>query len=443
MNIQFDLKDTSGVIKPMHAVNNGPAFPNVRGMSNFETYKEAGIPYARNHDASFYASYGGEHIVDVHRIFKNFDADENDPASYVFEPTDKYLENTIAAGTKVFYRLGASIEHEYKYGTRVPKDFHKWARICEHIIRHYTEGWANGFHYDIEYWEIWNEPECKNFDGSHPCWQGTEEQFIELYSIAAKHLKACFPHLKIGGPAFCGPHYTKFRRAFLQNAKEKNVPLDFYSYHMYAREPKFLMDYVQAGEEELKICGLEGTETILNEWNYVKAWLGEEYVYTMKQINGLKGASFVTGGMITGQASSLSMLMYYDARPGLWCGLYDQYLQPQKAYYSIKAYSTLYQLGTEVKASGYLNDDIYSLTATDGKESAILLTRYRDVDEAEPERVTLNLTNLEENAKVEYYLLDTDHNLELVREEMFAANEVTLHLNVKMFDTYLIKIVLA
>lgn len=67
------------------------------------------IPYARNHDASFYSAYGGEHTVDVHRIFKNFDADENDPASYIFEPTDVYTKNTFAAGTKVFYRLGADI----------------------------------------------------------------------------------------------------------------------------------------------------------------------------------------------------------------------------------------------------------------------------------------------------------------------------------------------
>ncbi len=26
-----------------------------------------------------------------------------------------------------------------------PKDFKKWAVICEHIIRHYDENWANGY----------------------------------------------------------------------------------------------------------------------------------------------------------------------------------------------------------------------------------------------------------------------------------------------------------
>ena len=125
--LTVDFAKECGKIKPMHAVNNGPLAPTVRGTTNFEQYKAAKIPYARNHDASLYSGYCGEHIVDVHRIFKNFDADENDPASYIFEPTDKYVKTTYDAGTKVFYRLGASIEHQYKYGTRVPKDMAKWA----------------------------------------------------------------------------------------------------------------------------------------------------------------------------------------------------------------------------------------------------------------------------------------------------------------------------
>ena len=63
----------------------------------------------------------------------------------------------------------------------------KWAEICEHIIRHYNEGWADGFYYNIEYWEIWNEPDNSQM------WTGTPEEFYELYRVAANHLKSCFP----------------------------------------------------------------------------------------------------------------------------------------------------------------------------------------------------------------------------------------------------------
>lgn len=81
-----------------------------KALDSVEAYKEARIPYARNHDASFCEDYGGEYTVDVHRIFRDFDADVNNCNSYDFEETDKYILSTEAVGTKTFYRLGSRIE---------------------------------------------------------------------------------------------------------------------------------------------------------------------------------------------------------------------------------------------------------------------------------------------------------------------------------------------
>ena len=228
-NVKVDFSDITGKIKCINAVNNGPAGSRLQTTGNFQSYKELEIPYARLHDASFYAgNYGGEFSVDVHRVFPNFDADENDPDSYVFAPTDSYLLDIESVNTKIFYRLGASIEHGYKKGTYPPKDFLKWARICEHIIRHYTEGWADGFTHDIEYWEIWNEPDLQQ-DNNSPTWSGTKEQFFDFYEIAANHLKAQFPHLKIGGPAAVGTR--QYMVEFVNEMKKRNVHLDFFSWH--------------------------------------------------------------------------------------------------------------------------------------------------------------------------------------------------------------------
>ncbi|MBQ2668665.1 MAG: hypothetical protein IJF56_08585, partial [Clostridia bacterium] len=159
--VHVNFGKTIGKIKVMHAVNNGPFVAGKdQTRGNQDDWQAARIPYARNHDASFFSGYGGEHTVDVHAIFPNFDADVNDPVSYDFPCTDLYLKQTIQYGTEPFYRLGSKIEHGVKkYGTVKPKDFQKWAEICEHIIRHYTEGWADGFHHTITYWEIWNEPD--------------------------------------------------------------------------------------------------------------------------------------------------------------------------------------------------------------------------------------------------------------------------------------------
>ena len=155
--ITVDISKSCGKMKPMHSVNNGPVykFAEDQRITNIDAYRDAGIPYARNHDAAFNATYGGEHIVDVHAIFPDFDKDPYDENSYDFVLTDEYLKIIDFAGTKIFYRLGSKIEHQKKkYGTLPPKDFYKWAVICEHIIRHYNYGWADGFHYNIEYWEI-------------------------------------------------------------------------------------------------------------------------------------------------------------------------------------------------------------------------------------------------------------------------------------------------
>ena len=140
----------------MHAVNNGPVYQFTADywITNMPAWIKAGIPYARLHDSALYNTYGGPHTVDVDIIFTDFDADPYLPESYDFACTDEYLKVIHHAGTKVFYRLGAGIEHWVKkYHTLPPKDFRKWAVVCEHIIRHYTEGWADGFRYDIEYWE--------------------------------------------------------------------------------------------------------------------------------------------------------------------------------------------------------------------------------------------------------------------------------------------------
>ena len=111
----------------MNAVNNGPIkAKNIQSRGNFEAYRNLEIPYARNHDASFCSAYGGEHTVDVHAIFPDFSKDPNDPASYDFARTDRYLKTIMEAGSKVFYRLGSKIEHApEKYGTKVPSDFKK------------------------------------------------------------------------------------------------------------------------------------------------------------------------------------------------------------------------------------------------------------------------------------------------------------------------------
>ena len=363
-----------GPIKPMHAVNNGPSVANPAGdqvRGNFEEYRAAHIPFARTHD-SIGCVNGGNHTCDITAVFPDFDADENDPESYDFVFTDHYLDTIRRAGTQVFFRLGQTIEHgPRKYGVFPPKDFAKWARICEHVIRHYNEGWGWGADaapatknvpwpdsFDIKYWEIWNEPDLDATEDDvvpeNPrCWGGTMEEFFVFYETVSKHLKATFPHLLIGGPAMCCRF--DFSERFLARCRERDIPLDFFSWHVYATEPKTIAERCDAMRSLLDRYGFTETESILDEWNYVKGWT-DEWVYSLEAESGRfnqKGAAFVMATMIDCQSKPVDMLMFYDARVGSGMNnLFDRTtLWPMKGYYPFPAWSKLVSLGTQVSCS--------------------------------------------------------------------------------------------
>ena len=449
--VNVDFSEIIGPIKPMHSVNNGPIIgrAHASGASNAKYFTEAAIPFARNHDANFWTCYGAPHTVDIIAIFPNFDADENDPASYDFHLTDEYNTNLQSTGTRVFYRLGNKIEHESKrYGALPPKDPHKWARICEHIIRHMNEGWADGTHAGIEYWEIWNEP-----DLNPQCWDGPKEVFYELYDITARHLKACFPQLKIGGPAVTHAGNDGFLIPFFEYlTRDKNdpTPMDFFSFHLYATTPEIIAQQPVIARNLLDRFGYVNTETILNEWNYVKGWSTEDLRYGYSVIPSLKGSAFVASTILSCQNTPLDHLMYYDAAmPAAWNGLFDKLTyEPKKPYWALYAFSRLYLLGSQVAAASD-NPALYTAAAVseDKSSAAVVFTYYRDHDsidgsgcENEIKDVRIDWTGFasDDGVRVTYHLLDAQHNLEAVSEETFFGSTGAHMFRLPLYTTVLI-----
>ena len=443
--ITVDFSKELGAVKPMHSVNNGAVykFAKDQRITNVHHFKAAGIPYARNHDASFYATYGGEHIVDVNFIFTDPDADPYDPASYDFQLTDEYCRMIEAGGSKVYYRLGSKIEHwSKKYNTLPPKNFKKWAIVCEHIIRHYCYGWANGFNMDIEYWEIWNEPDLDPDDSTHKrCWGGTAKQFYELFNITLTHLKTCFPELKIGGPAIANTNNTEWINGLLDSLGD--VKPDFFSWHVYADTVENIQGKIRRMRKILDDHGLTECESILNEWNYVKGWEDEEWIYSLRTEKSLKGASFIAATMLMSQNEALDNLMYYDARPGGMNGLFktDMICDTLKGYFPFYMFNQLYKLDCQVESIRE-SDDIWAAAAK-GEEQSVMLAYYNDNDASPDKDVKVTFKNVDNKngVRLEYYLLDETHDAALVREEIFTATEFSAYLKMTNFSTYLIKAV--
>jgi len=447
--MKVNFEKACSKVKPMHATNNGPVVL-LRDVemgtlhpfnNNLQAFKDAGIPYARTHDTAFYHRFGLEHTVDVYYVFPNFDADPTDPNNYDFACTDQYVQGCYLANTEVFYRLGHRIEHEIKkYGTLPPKDFKKWAIICEHIIRHYTEGWADGFHFNMTYWEIWNEPDLTGPAGmSSPTWGGTKEEFFEFYHIAATHLKQCFPHLKIGGPALA--YDLQWAEAFLSQLK---APLDFFSWHSYTNRVEYMVELGQKVRTLLDRYGFTQAESILNEWNYVSGWTDDDIVYSHDQRGKVKGAAFSAAAMCACQYSSVDMLMYYDARPNeFWNGMFDDTVVGRvlKGYYPFPMFHALYALGTCVETEGEQVGS-YLCAAKNDTQAAVLVTHFNDDDSTEPQSFSIDLTGFggENGTDVEFYLLDETHNCDLVGKATYYGNRFTPELTVPNFSCYLLKL---
>lgn len=421
MNVTIDFTKNTGIIKPMNAVNNGPLYTENADQNgtNLPDFKEANIPYTRVHDASLCYDYGGEHTVDVANIFPDFAADENDPESYDFTLTDEYLSNIVLAGSEVFFRLGNKIEHWKKhYGIMPPPDFKKWASVCEHIIAHMNEGWANGHHMGIVYWEIWNEP-----DNINRCWTGTDEEFYDFFATAAKHLKSKFPNIKIGGPALCRVN-ERWLRPFFTKMRSESIPLDFFSWHAYSSDVSKITDQAKAARAVLDEFGFGKTESILNEWNYVKGWGEPEWTESKKTERSVKGAAFIGAVMSACQREKVDMLMYYDARMNSTMnGLFDICtFEKIKGYYPIMLWGKMLKMKNECFTECTV-PDIYVSAASKGKKHLAVLSYFTDNSRALPIsfKVKLNRDGL-------YTLSVLDETHDLTPFETAAADngEITI-----------------
>ena len=377
--VKVDPATVLGAVKPMNAANNGPTDMTMAG------YKALRIPFARTHDTPRGTEYGG-HCIDIDQVFPNFKANVNSPKSYDFTLSDIVLKDMLEAGAQPFFRLGQSIEHqEKKYGIYPPKNNKKWAKICEHIIRHYNEGWANGYRMGIRYWEIWNEPDLDQpedrWKTDPRTWGGTMEQFDELYAITAKHLKKCFPDLKIGGPAFANPR--KYGPDFLDFVKKNDAPLDFFSWHMYHRKPARIVEDVRIIRNLLDERGFDKTESILNEWNYNRGWDKAADFYGRRMRPTIKGASFVAAVMCCCQSEPVDMLMYYDLHPNtIWCGPFEPHVyEIRPPFWAMYYWAELADYGTQIKSSCD-TDNIYTCAAISegGNRARLLVVRYHEDD---------------------------------------------------------------
>ncbi len=339
------------VIKPLHGVGQ-PPFSGIDFSFIRRWLTPAGIPFSRLHDVG--GCFGNNLFADIPNLFRDFEADPDDPGAYDFAFTDLLMQSLAEAGVEPFFRLGVTIENYARveaYRIHPPKAFAKWARICAGVVRHYNEGWANGFHYGVRFWEIWNEPENHVDPALNEMWTGTAEQYYELYDVTAKHLKALFPEIRVGGYGSCGfyalarpgdarcEYFLTFFDGFLRYIKEHGSPLDFFSWHSYAGIEESA-SFARYARKKLDEAGFADCETTCDEWNPEAAARGT-----------FRHAALVCGWMLKMQNEPVDSAMFYDARLGvsIYGGLFDPLKkETYPAYDAFLAFNELYRRKTQL-----------------------------------------------------------------------------------------------
>ena len=234
---------------------------------------------------------------------------------YNFSYIDQIYDGLLEQGVRPFVELSfmpikmasdPNSVHAFWYKPNVtpPRDYAQWdamiTAFAQHLVDRY--GLEEVSHWDFE---VWNEP---NID----FWRGTPAQasYFELYDHTALAIKKVNSRLRVGGPSTAQAAWVG---DFLRHCKEKNIPVDFASSHVYANDTakdvfhtdeviprdRMVCRAVRKVHDEIVSSPLPATPLIFSEYNasyanepnvtdtvYMGSWLAT----TISQCDGLTEA---------------------------------------------------------------------------------------------------------------------------------------------------------
>jgi hypothetical protein len=357
--ITVDASQGVGTIRSLQGVAGTPLPGNDQHGDYTAQMDRLGVDLVRTHDIDC-SGTGDISGNGPNRIFPNWDADPDDPASYNFGPTDRALLSTVRQGSELVFNLGPSDLScaGAGFNNTPPADPVKYADIARHVEQHYNDGWARGYRLGIRYWEIWNEPDLI------PFWSGTPEQFYALYAATATAVKGTHPWIRIGGPALTTNNdLTGYRESLLAYIRDHHLPLDFWSIHHYSDFGEDPLDFnrlADAYRQLLDGYGFTRTEIHLNEWNYGLA----------ESPSPMQRAAYVATSLINMQDSALAKAAYYRA-------------DGDNPFALISADGSLTKAGDAFAAVGSMNRTPIRLATSGGDDQGLGVEAGRSRDRGE------------------------------------------------------------
>jgi xylan 1,4-beta-xylosidase len=175
-----------------------------------------------NEDMAIYQEYKSE--------------DDSIVPEYNFTYLDFVIDNYLELGIRPFIELGfmphaiASGDQSVFYwrgNVTPPKDYTRWNELVTVTLRHLIDRYGAN---EAASWpvEVWNEPNLSHF------WKDADrKEYFKLFHETILTVKSVDKRFRVGGPAICGVDDISWLKDFLNYCRDKKLPLDFVTRHLY------------------------------------------------------------------------------------------------------------------------------------------------------------------------------------------------------------------
>jgi xylan 1,4-beta-xylosidase len=376
--------------------------------------------------------------IRFHAIFNDevgvYDEDNGGAPQYNFSYVDQIYDGLLENKVRPFIELSfmpkkltsdpnALHAFWYKQNVAPPKDWDKWEQLVEKFTRHLVE------RYGIEevaqwYFEVWNEP---NID----FWVGNPKDttYFELYDRAAAAIKRVSTRLRVGGPSTAQAAWAD---KFLAHCKEKNVPVDFVSTHVYGNDRaedvfgthedikrnQMVCRAVKKVHEQITASAYPGIPLIWSEYNAAydnnpsvtdTSYMGPFLANTIRECDGLTTMMSYWSFSDVFEEQGVVKKPFYGG-----FGLLAVDSIPKAAFNDFQLLHRLGEMRLDVKS-----DSVLVTRRKDGSLAIAVWNLFLPEEAGTPKTVTLHFSGLKSGKKVVTTVVDKEHGSPLpVYEKM-------------------------
>jgi len=334
-----------------------------------------------------------DHIYDYYDVIAR---DNEGKLTFNFDSLDQTVCDIYHTGAKPFFVLGYMPEALSGDTTLIsaPKNWDEWSLTVQKTIEHYSGkptrlcGQITDFWTTDLYYEVWNEPDLETF-GKWSLYGGQKDyKTLYYYSVLGANKAENVNRFLIGGPVTTAA-YQSWIQKFLDYVSEKQLRIDFISWHHYSKNPN---DYVEDMKKMNDWLSPPQYEKYRNLPRIISEWGFDSDPNPIADTN--IGAAYTISAIRNFINEKYEMAFLFEAKDGVeprW-GILGKYAERKPRYYALKLFNLL--SGNQIRVDGE-GTFVQSVASQDGTMTTLILVNY-DPDERNTESVPVEIKGLEQ-----------------------------------------------